>query len=167
MAFVVVVVIVSSSLYALLLMVISLCAYFLRSFHTGNSFKGILWPFFLNSHSKMTFQIIAAVVLLLCSGITAFTTTLSSTCSVYSRSLKLDAVTPNNNNEHNIIQRRTLLTNIASSTLLFLPNISNAESIPSVTSSEFDIILKDSAKSVLAVELSGPKSETALVKLVE
>jgi len=82
----------------------------------------------------------------------------------------LDAVTPNNNNEHNnIIQRRTLLTNIvpASSTLLFLPNISNAESIPSVTSSEFDIILKDSAKSVLAVELSGPKSETALVKLVD
>ena len=115
----------------------------------------------------MTFQIIAAVVLLLCSGITAFTITTSS-CSVCSRcSLKLDAVTPNNNNEHNIIQRRTLLTNIASSTLLFLPNISNAESIPSVTSSEFDIILKDSAKSVLAVELSGPKSETALVKLVE
>ena len=115
------------------------------------------------------FQIIAAVVLLLCSGITAFTTTSSSTCSVYSRlSLKLDAVTPNNNNEHNnIIQRRTLLSNIASSTLLFIPNISNAESIPSVTSSEFDIILKDSAKSVLAVELSGPKSETALVKLVE
>ena len=117
----------------------------------------------------MTFQIIAAVVLLLCSGITAFTITSSSKCSVYSRSLKLDAVTPNNNNEHNIIQRRTLLTNIlsASSTLLFLPNISNAESIPSVTSSEFDVILKDSAKSVLAVELSGPKSETALVKLVE
>ena len=80
----------------------------------------------------------------------------------------MDAVTSNNNNEHNnIIQRRTLLSNIASSTLLFLPNISNAESIPSVTSSEFDIILKDSAKSVLAVELSGPKSETALVKLVE
>ena len=116
------------------------------------------------------FQIIAAVVLL-CSGITAFTTTSSSsTCSVHSRSLKLDAVTPNNNNnEHKIIQRRTLLTNIvsASSTLLFLPNISNAESIPAVTSSEFDVILKDSAKSVLAVELSGPKSETALVKLVE
>ena len=113
----------------------------------------------------------SAVVLLfilLCSGVTAFTTTSSSRCSVYSRSLKLDAVTPNNNNEHNII-RRTLLTNIvsASSTLLFLPNISNAESIPSVTSSEFDIILKDSAKSVLAVELSGPKSETAIVKLVE
>ena len=114
------------------------------------------------------FQIIAAVVLL-CSTVTAFTTTISSTCSVHSRSLKLDAVTPNNNNEHNIIQRRTLLTNIvsASSTLLFLPNISNAESIPAVTSSEFDVILKDSAKSVLAVELSGPKSETALVKLVE
>lgn len=115
----------------------------------------------------------SAVVLLfilLCSGITAFSTISSSTCSLYSLSLKLDAVTPNNNNEHNnIIQRRTLLTNIvpASSTLLFLPNISNAESIPSVTSSEFDIILKDSAKSVLAVELSGPKSETALVKLVE
>ena len=115
----------------------------------------------------MTFQIIAAVVLLLCSGITAFTITSSSKCSVYSRSLKLDAVTPNNNNEHNIIQRRTLLINIVSASFLFLPNMSNAESIPSVTSSEFDIILKDSAKSVLAVELSGPKSETALVKLVE
>jgi len=112
---------------------------------------------------------VVLILILLCSGITAFTTTTSSKCSVYSRSLKLDAVTPNNNNEHNIIQRRTLLANMlsASSTLLFLPNISNAESIPSVTSSEFDIILKDSAKSVLAVELSGPKSETALVKLVE
>ena len=145
--------------------------YFVRSFHTQKTPLRVSsghWHFSL-SHSKMTFQIIAAVVLLLCSGITAFTITSSSKCSVYSRSLKLDAVTPNNNNEHNIIQRRTLLTNIlsASSTLLFLPNISNAESIPSVTSSEFDIILKDSAKSVLAVELSGPKSETALVKLVE
>ena len=126
-----------------------------------------LWPFYLNYHSKMTFQILAAVVLLLCSGITAFTITSSSKCSAYSRSLKLDAVASNNNNEHNIIQRRTLLNNFVSASFLFLPNISNAESIPSVTSSEFDIILKDSAKSVLAVELSGPKSETALVKLVE
>jgi len=36
-----------------------------------------------------------------------------------------------------------------------------------VTSAEFDAILKDSAKSILAVELSGPKSETAIVRLVD
>ncbi|KAL7467372.1 hypothetical protein ACHAXS_007612 [Conticribra weissflogii] len=39
--------------------------------------------------------------------------------------------------------------------------------LPSVTLSEFELILKDSAKSVLSVELSGPKSETALVRLVD
>eukprot|EP00585_Thalassiosira_rotula_P003429 CAMPEP_0196145280 /NCGR_PEP_ID=MMETSP0910-20130528/19801_1 /TAXON_ID=49265 /ORGANISM="Thalassiosira rotula, Strain GSO102" /LENGTH=228 /DNA_ID=CAMNT_0041407195 /DNA_START=62 /DNA_END=748 /DNA_ORIENTATION=- len=77
-------------------------------------------------------------------------------------------------NSNNLIQRRTLLTNLlTTSTLLLtttttLPTITSAaETIPSVTSSEFDVILKDSAKSILTVELSGPKSETALVKLVD
>ena len=66
-------------------------------------------------------------------------------------------------------QRRSLLLNFlsASSTLLLLPTTSNAANIPSVTSAEFDIILKDSAKSIFIVELSGPKSETAIVKLVD
>lgn len=66
-------------------------------------------------------------------------------------------------------QRRRILLNFlsASSTLLFIPTASNAANIPSVTSAEFDIILKDSAKSIFIVELSGPKSETAIVKLVD
>lgn len=34
-------------------------------------------------------------------------------------------------------------------------------------SSEFDVILRDSAKSIVSVELSGPKSETALVRLAD
>jgi len=71
------------------------------------------------------------------------------------------------------MRRRNLLSNIfttASSTILLsnaLPTISNAADIPAVTSSEFDVILKDSAKSILSVELSGPKSETAVVKLFD
>eukprot|EP01082_Thalassiosira_pseudonana_P012417 g11312.t1 g11312 contig5:582333-583130(-) len=67
-----------------------------------------------------------------------------------------------------VVARRALLSNIAtSSLLLLLPSASNAATVPSVTSSEFDIILKDSAKSILVVELSGSKSETAIVKLVD
>ncbi len=71
------------------------------------------------------------------------------------------------------IHRRSLLLNLltASSTLFLFPTASIAgvsdSNIPSVTSAEFDIILKDSAKSILTVELSGPKSETALVRLVD
>lgn len=42
-----------------------------------------------------------------------------------------------------------------------------ASDLPSVTSAEFDTILKDSAKSILSVELSGPKSETALIRLAD
>lgn len=34
-------------------------------------------------------------------------------------------------------------------------------------SSEFDVILRDSAKSIVSVELSGVKSETALVRLAD
>lgn len=105
-----------------------------------------------------------------------------SLSSPHSSSSQLSAAVTNiNNNDddepakinnNDITQRRTLLSNIltASSTLLFFPNISNAaedSTIPSVTSSEFDVILKDSAKSISIVELSGPKSETAIVKLVD
>jgi len=67
-----------------------------------------------------------------------------------------------------MVQRRTLLSNLlVASSALVLPAMANAGSIPSVTSSEFDTILKDSAKSILSVDLSGPKSETAIVKLVD
>ena len=74
-----------------------------------------------------------------------------------------------------MLRRRNFLLNVlsaSSSTLLLLPTSSYAApasntNIPSVTSAEFDIILKDSAKSILTVELSGPKSETAIVKLVD
>ena len=77
--------------------------------------------------------------------------------------------------EQHIMQRRTLLSNFlttTASTLSFMaitsssPSIASAET-PGVTSTEFDTILKDSAKSILSVELSGPKSETAIVKLVD
>jgi len=80
-----------------------------------------------------------------------------------------DSNSPNPNN-NKIMQRRTLITNFSALSFLLAPitpNIANADSIPSITSADFDIILKDSAKSILAVELSGPKSETAIVKLVD
>lgn len=72
---------------------------------------------------------------------------------------------PNNNK---ILQRRTLITNFSALPfLLSPPKTANADSIPSISSADFDIILKDSAKSILSVELSGAKSETAIVKLVD
>lgn len=82
---------------------------------------------------------------------------------------------PSNSSSSNmmLLRRRFLLLNFlsASSTFFLSPNASNAATsntnIPSVSSAEFDIILKDSAKSILKVELSGPKSETAIVKLVD
>lgn len=82
----------------------------------------------------------------------------------------LQSIVPNNHEP--ITRRRSFLSNLlgASSVLLLLPSASDAtatEIIPSVTSAEFDVILKDSAKSILAVELSGPKSETAIVRLVD
>ena len=82
----------------------------------------------------------------------------------------LQSIVPNNHEP--ITRRRSFLSNLlgASSVLLLLPSASDAtatEIIPSVTSAEFDAILKDSAKSILAVELSGPKSETAIVRLVD
>ena len=89
----------------------------------------------------------------------------------------LQAILPKNHEptvdvNNNITRRRSFLSNLldASSALLLLPSASDAvatEIIPSVTSAEFDVILKDSAKSILAVELSGPKSETAIVRLVD
>jgi hypothetical protein len=82
--------------------------------------------------------------------------------------------TPNSNESYDkhMMHRRNFLSNFlltASSTLPFLlqPTTTNAATIPSVTSAEFDVILKDSAKSILYVELSGPKSETALVQLAD
>mmetsp|Transcript_29209 Transcript_29209/g.45911 ORF Transcript_29209/g.45911 Transcript_29209/m.45911 type:complete len:220 (-) Transcript_29209:152-811(-) len=71
------------------------------------------------------------------------------------------------------LDRRSVLTNLASSVLLassVIPAAANAApipDIPSVTSSEFDVILRDSAKSIVSVELSGVKSETALVRLAD
>jgi hypothetical protein len=83
---------------------------------------------------------------------------------------------PSSSNPHQpITERRSFLSNLlvrTSSTLLIVPIVtsssrSNAVIIPSVTTAEFDVILKDSAKSIVAVELSGPKSETAIVRLVD
>ena len=64
-------------------------------------------------------------------------------------------------------QRRVIIAGILSSPLLSFPHNAVADNIPSVTSDEFDIILKSSSKSISIVELSGPKSESCLVKLVD
>ena len=45
------------------------------------------------------------------------------------------------------------------------PQVANA--IPGVTVAEFETILKTSAKSVQLVEFSGPKSENAVVTLID
>eukprot|EP00591_Stephanopyxis_turris_P012734 CAMPEP_0195511730 /NCGR_PEP_ID=MMETSP0794_2-20130614/3952_1 /TAXON_ID=515487 /ORGANISM="Stephanopyxis turris, Strain CCMP 815" /LENGTH=233 /DNA_ID=CAMNT_0040639383 /DNA_START=124 /DNA_END=825 /DNA_ORIENTATION=+ len=48
------------------------------------------------------------------------------------------------------------------------PNAASAApSLPTVTVSEFETILKESSKSIQLVEFSGPQSETILVKLVD
>jgi len=80
-----------------------------------------------------------------------------------------DSNIPNPNpNNNKIIQRRSLINAFSALPLLLIPpKAARADSIPLISSADFDIILKDSAKSILSVELSGPKSETAIVKLVD
>ena len=58
------------------------------------------------------------------------------------------------------------VTSMASSALL-LPNVASAESLPSVTVTEFQEIIRDSAKSIKIVEFSGPRSEQAVAFLVD
>ena len=58
------------------------------------------------------------------------------------------------------------VTSMASSALL-LPNVASAESLPSVTVTEFQEIIRDSAKSIKIVEFSGPRSESAVAYLVD
>ena len=58
------------------------------------------------------------------------------------------------------------VTSMASSALL-LPNVASAESLPSVTVTEFQEIIRDSAKSIKIVEFSGPRSEQAVAYLVD
>lgn len=47
------------------------------------------------------------------------------------------------------------------------PNAASAGTLPSVSVTEFQEIIRDSAKSISIVEFSGPKSETALARLVD
>jgi hypothetical protein len=54
---------------------------------------------------------------------------------------------------------------VAATILLPFPQMANA--IPMVTTEEFTSIVRDSARSIDVVELSGPKSETVLVRLVD
>jgi hypothetical protein len=66
--------------------------------------------------------------------------------------------------------RRTFFTNVsaafgAGAIIAMMPRDANA--IAGVTVAEFETILKTSAKSVQGVELSGPKSETAVVTLID
>lgn len=134
----------------------------------------------------LSLALLAVCIIFICNeGLVSGFSTTSLLSNLHSSStqdiIKLH-VTPQNNDDepsnthssgNQIMRRRNLLSNIfttASSTILLsnaLPTISNAADIPAVTSSEFDVILKDSAKSILSVELSGPKSETAVVKLFD
>ncbi|KAL7505840.1 hypothetical protein ACHAXN_003278 [Cyclotella atomus] len=82
-------------------------------------------------------------------------------------SLSRDTGAASKTDEPSSRQRRTVVSSILSAPILVLSSATNAADIPSVTSDEFDIILKSSSKSISIVELSGPKSETCLVKLVD
>mmetsp|Transcript_10482 Transcript_10482/g.22759 ORF Transcript_10482/g.22759 Transcript_10482/m.22759 type:complete len:219 (+) Transcript_10482:41-697(+) len=64
---------------------------------------------------------------------------------------------------------RTVTAGAFASALLGLqgPNAASAGSMPSVTVSEFQDIIRDSAKSISIVEFSGPRSETAVARLVD
>ena len=69
----------------------------------------------------------------------------------------------------NSVDRRSFFSTVAvtSSSALLLPNVASAESLPSVTVTEFQEIIRDSAKSISIVEFSGPRSETAVAYLVD
>lgn len=81
-----------------------------------------------------------------------------------------------NDVKSDVMNRRSLLNKIAkvslsSSSLAFLNLNSNvskvANAIDSVTTSEFQEILKTSYRSIESVEFSGPKGETAVAKLID
>jgi len=68
--------------------------------------------------------------------------------------------------------RRSFISNVFTATATAtaawsLGWTSPANALPSVTVKEFESILKDSAKSIQVVEFSGPKSESALIRLVD
>mmetsp|Transcript_10453 Transcript_10453/g.22463 ORF Transcript_10453/g.22463 Transcript_10453/m.22463 type:complete len:229 (+) Transcript_10453:2-688(+) len=103
---------------------------------------------------------------------------LDATARTISSSSRLHLSPPHNDGHHppkTPPPRRAFLFNLAVTTTATLPLLTSPiparsapiPNLPSVTLSEFELILKDSAKSVLSVELSGPKSETALVRLVD
>lgn len=113
------------------------------------------------------FSLLAAIVLSTREiAVTGFSNQLSSLRTIPRTKLHASTIP---SKSQNTIQRRTLLSNLltASSAILSLPAKADAAPALSITSDEFDIILKDSAKSILTVELSGPKSETGIVKLVD
>jgi hypothetical protein len=120
------------------------------------------------------FQLISAAVLSAMKGAVLGFPTPATPRSALSAS-RLQAIIANDEPilVNNITRRRSFLSNLmgASSAILSLSYASDVSAssdiVPSVTSAEFDVILKDSAKSILAVELSGPKSETAIVRLVD
>jgi len=77
-----------------------------------------------------------------------------------------------NDVKSDVMNRRSLLNKIAkvslsSSSLAFLSNSNVANAIDSVTTSEFQEILKTSYRSIESVEFSGPKGETAVAKLID
>lgn len=144
-------------------------------------------PIYNTIHIRMKMKLLpllAAIVALSSRGgllVTGFSTPLSRPNASFRTELHHSASPRNDepttassaSNEQALLQRRALLSNFisaASASILVAasPAASNAASeTPSVTLAEFDTILKDSAKSILRVELSGPKSETALIKLVD
>lgn len=67
--------------------------------------------------------------------------------------------------------RRSFLTSTMSSTVIAFTSSmvlpTSALALPGVTVAEFETILKDSAKSISLVELSGPKNDQAMVTLID
>lgn len=68
-----------------------------------------------------------------------------------------------------ISNRRSFMSILTGCSLLVTVAASSspAHALPMVTSDEFDIILRDSARSIEQVEFSGPRSETVTVRLMD
>jgi len=64
-----------------------------------------------------------------------------------------------------LVTKRTFLTSVLFSTSMLVSYPKKSNALPGVTVAEFEKIVRDSAKSIKIVELSGPKSETAIVTL--
>jgi hypothetical protein len=74
-------------------------------------------------------------------------------------------VSPSADNHQEPSRRAFLVAGLAAA-VAFQATPSNA-AMPMITSEEFNIILRDSARGITRVEFSGPKSDTVIVRLVD